>query len=454
MAYWGSRSSDSDYNAKAKTESRALRPFYLGEEVASFGNYQELCNSMPSRCKIRRRQFLGQVGSLAVGAVALSGWRSSSAQTVSNAAQVIAGKDSRLQVLEAQPAVLETPLALLAESQVTPIEYLFVRNNQQPEQATTTAAWPNSDWQIELTGLVNQPRSFPAALLTELEAVEREMVVQCSGNSRAFFSKTFPIKGTAWGRGGMGNVLFRGVPLHRVLDRLEVKIDPRARFVAAEGLDGALPGKADFEHSLPLDDLLQHSLLATHLNGQPLPAVHGGPVRLVTPGVFATMHIKWLNRLRFESEESTNYHHAVRYRVPHRAVTLGTPFTFTLENSRSNWWMNVKSVVLTPEPGARLMSGTVEVRGVAFNDGAAKIDSVLVSTDQGQSWRRAELEATSGPYAWTTWRISLKPKAGPLSVWTRAIDAWGRSQPIDGAVAWNPEGYEWNGVEKIDVMVI
>lgn len=409
---------------------------------------------MRSKLEIRRRQFLGQMGGLVLGAMILPHAPRLAAQTAANAAQLVTGKDPRLLVLEALPTVLETPLALLAESQVTPVEFLFVRNNQQPEQAATTAAWPATDWQIELAGLVNQPRSFPLALLTELEAVEREMVVQCSGNSRSLFSRTSPIKGTAWGRGAMGNVLFRGVPLHRVLDRLEVKIDPRARYIAAEGIDVALPGKADFEHSLPLDDVLQLGLLATHLNGQPLPAIHGGPVRLVMPGVFATMHIKWLTRLRFEAEESTNHHHAVRYRMPNRPVSPGTPFTFSLENSRSNWRMNVKSVVLTPEPGAKLMAGTVEVRGVAFNDGAAKIDSVLVSTDQGQSWRRADLEATSEPYAWTTWRISLKPKTGPLSIWTRAIDAWGRSQPLDGAVSWNPEGYEWNGVEKIDVMVV
>ena len=43
--------------------------------------------------------------------------------------------------------------------------------------------------------------------------------------------------------------------------------------------------------------------------------------------------------------------------------------------------------------------------------------------------------------------------AGPRELWVRAVDALGRSQPLDGSIHWNPSGYEWNGVEKIAVRV-
>jgi hypothetical protein len=48
---------------------------------------------------------------------------------------------------------------------------------------------------------------------------------------------------------------------------------------------------------LPLADALEKSIFALKLNGELLPGVHGGPVRLVTPGIYGTMHVKWLRRL-------------------------------------------------------------------------------------------------------------------------------------------------------------
>jgi hypothetical protein len=41
--------------------------------------------------------------------------------------------------------------------------------------------------------------------------------------------------------------------------------------------------------------------------------------------------------------------------------------------------------------------------------------------------------------------------AGDSEVWARATDALGRSQPIDGAIYWNPNGYEWNAVDKVKI---
>src|SRR5690606_30840388 len=158
-------------------------------------------------------------------------------------------------------------------------------------------------------------------------------------------------------------------------------VDKQARFITAEGNDQAIAGKQDFEHSLPVDEALNRSILALRLNGKDLPAIHGGPVRLVTPGVFGTMHLKWLSKLTFAGEESQNENHARRYRVPKRRIKPGEEFTADLNNSRFNWRMNVKSVVLEPAPGAEVKAGSNTIRGVAFNDGAAPIDVVLVSTD-------------------------------------------------------------------------
>jgi hypothetical protein len=141
------------------------------------------------------------------------------------------------------------------------------------------------------------------------------------------------------------------------------------------------------------------------------------------------------------------------YRTPLEPIKPGQGFEPTFENSESNWRMRLKSVVLSPAPGAKLASGEVKIAGVAFNDGEARIDSVLVSTDGGQSWQQAELEVPKSPYAWYRFHKTIQLSPGKHSLWTRAIDALGSSQPLDGSIYWNPRGYTWNGVEKIDVTV-
>ena len=57
------------------------------------------------------------------------------------------------------------------------------------------------------------------------------------------------------------------------------------------------------------------------------------------------------------------------------------------------------------------------------------------------------------PYAWYRWSARVQLVSGTAQIWARAIDALGRSQPLDGGIHWNEHGYTWNGVEKIDVTV-
>jgi DMSO/TMAO reductase YedYZ molybdopterin-dependent catalytic subunit len=250
----------------------------------------------------------------------------------------------------------------------------------------------------------------------------------------------------------MANVKFKGVPLTAVLDKLKANVSPAAKFVTAEGKDSPIKaGAADFEHSIPLDVALDRTMLALQLNGEPLPAVHGGPVRLVTPGYYGTMNVKWLSRLRLESQETANHHQIKRYRTPLKPIKPGDKFDSTLDNSEPNWDMRIKSVIFTPLENEKLPAGRIKIDGVAWNDGAAPITAVEVSTDAGAKWHRATLKAPDSPYAWYAWKIELNLPAGQHTISSRAIDALGRTQPIDGAIHWNPAGYAWNGVQHIHI---
>ena len=124
-----------------------------------------------------------------------------------------------------------------------------------------------------------------------------------------------------------------------------------------------------------------------------------------------------------------------------------------MDNSRPTWNLRLMSYILDPQPQAIVRSGDVTVSGVAYNDGSARLEAVLVSFDCGESWKRAELNMPDSPYAWYQWTAQARLENGDHEIWSRAIDALGRSQPLDGSIYWNPNGYEWNGVYKIRVTV-
>ena len=408
----------------------------------------------PASSHTNRREFLTRAAATSFGLLASRSLLAADALRPT-ADLLIPGKDKRLIVHSAQPFEIETPLELLGGAPVTPIETLFVRNNQQPSWSPTLKPADAPNWTLQLAGLVEYPRIVPLAALAEMPRVEHEMVLQCSGNGRALFGRAAAVKGSPWEQGAVANVRFRGVPLRAVLEKFDVRPHATARFLTAEGQDS--PTKetdADFEHSLPLADTLERSILAFELNGQPLPAVHGGPLRLVTPGYYGTMHVKWLSRLRFEGRETVNHHQVKRYRTPLKPIEPGSQFDYGLENSEPNWNMKIKSVIFAPLDGQRIPAGRGTLSGVAWNDGVVRIEAVEWSASGGRTWQRSELEAPGSPYAWYRWQANLKLEPGEHKLMCRAVDRLGRTQPLDGSVGWNPAGYGWNGVQSITVTAI
>lgn len=410
-----------------------------------------------SLSQLSRRQLL-QTGALVAAGTWLHAtpvWAQPAANAKPTADQLIAGKDRRLLVHNpAQTGFeIETPLELLREEKLTPAEILFVRNNQQPDWSATLEPAPAGPWKVEIGGLLEFPRTVSLAELKALPQVEHEVVLQCSGNGRAMFSKASPVKGSQWSYGAMGNVRFKGPTLQSVFEKFDVRPHSTAKFITAEGAElPGKPGAADFEHSLPLDETLSRAIVAVELNGKPLPAVHGGPLRLVTPGYYGTMHVKWLSRLRLEAQESVNHHQAKRYRTPRELIKPGDAFDYRLDNSDAHWRMKIKSVIFAPARDTTVRSGKLIASGVAWNDGTSLIDAVEISLDGGQTWRRSELER-AGRYAWQRWQLPLELAQGKHTIISRAVDTLGNAQPLDGAVAWNPDGYVWNGADRVSVEV-
>ncbi len=408
--------------------------------------------------RIQRRDVLRLAGLTAFASAAgmPSLMRSAWAQDTKPSA-VIAGKSDAMIVHNDRTGVLETPLEMLREHEITPPEILYVRNNQIKEpEGRSLEPVPLDGWTIELMGAVAFPRIIDASMLGQLPQQEVTMALQCSGNGRSFYARTVQTRGTQWGHGGVGNVTFGGPKLTDVLATFDPPVNPRTdvRFITAEGADGPPEGSSrpDFEHSLPIQDVMDRAILATHMNGAPLPGAHGGPVRLVVPGYYGTMNVKWLSRLRFDVAESNNVNQIPRYRIPNDPIEPGTPIEYTHENSTPNWRQRIKSVIFAPLNEASVAAGEVEVNGVAWSGTPGGVASVEVSVDDSASWRRAEVTAPHGEFGWHHFRLSVELGAGEHRIWTRAIDPVGNAQPLDGSIRWNPSGYEWHGADYVDVV--
>jgi len=408
-----------------------------------------------------RRQF-GLLAGAAGVTIGMGGLPRLAFAQAEDSATIIQGKNSGLIVHNAKLGVMETPIAELRKYAHTPKEILFNRLHYPHEGEAvwyaTTAAPSESivkNWTLRVDGLVQRPRTVTIADLQKMPQETRISVLQCAGNGRSFYAAKQKVGGGQWKNGGMGNVVWEGVPLRPFLGELKMEPSASAKWLTAEGWDQpATPEGSDFAKSYHLADAaLDHAILALKLNGEPIPAVHGGPVRLIIPGFYGNMNVKMLSVLLLEAEESPSVFQSVGYRMPNMPVEPGGfgANDYTHDNSAPTYGHKIKSVIFSPLPEDNPKSGMTEITGVAFNDGMAPITSVEVSADGGRTWQQADIKSPESPWAWNHWSTTVKLASGKHALMSRATDSLGRTQPLDGLSRWNPRGYEWNGVERLEV---
>lgn len=359
------------------------------------------------------------------------------------------GKNPGLVVLGDRPLVAETPEHLL-DDDTTPTPKFFVRNNGQIPEPNAN---PNA-WRIQVDGEVNQPLDLTLAeLRSRFQPVTYRMVLECGGNGRSFF--TPQARGNQWTNGGAGCAEWTGVPLGAVLKAAGVK--ESARYTAHYGADPHLSGDASKEtlsRGMPIAKAMEeHGLIVFAMNGEPLPHIHGGPVRLVIPGWPGSLSHKWLSRVTLRDREHDGQGMTgTSYRVPATPMIPGGKAdekTFRILES-----MPVRSIISSPANGTRLPAGTrsLSLRGAAWA-GDLTARAVDVSTDFGATWTSATLQAPRNRYDWHRWTAQVPlPSDGYYEIWVRATDSEGRMQPhIAGG--WNPQGYGANPMHRVAILV-
>lgn len=361
----------------------------------------------------------------------------------------LAGKHPGLVILNDRPINAETPPHLLDDA-VTLAENFFVRNNGLPPAEADAANWRLSvDGESAVT-----PMSFSLQDLKQRFTTHTyQLVLECGGNGRREFYP--PARGNQWTTGAVGCARWTGVRLRDVLDSVGIRDD--AVYVGYYGADRHLsgdPAKVPISRGVPMAKALEdETLIAWEMNGDPLPPLHGFPLRLVVGGWPASTSGKWLTRISVRNRVHDGPKMGGQsYRVPCEPVAPGT--TVPADDMCIIEAMPVKSLITSPRSGVTVKrSENLQLRGHAWA-GDMRVARMAVSTDFGQTWSPAALEPPANRLAWQRFSARvLFPQPGYYEVWARATDELGRSQPMI-LPGWNPRGYLNNACHRISVQVV
>lgn len=339
------------------------------------------------------------------------------------------------------------PLELLCESFVTPEPLFYVRSHGAVPIIDAEA------YRLHIDGHVGKPLSLSLdELRSRFPRHEIGATLQCAGNRRSeMLPDADPSEQVMWGSEAVSNGVWAGARLSDVLR--SAGIEESAQHAAFVGLDEIHKDGQTFGFggSLPIEKALSaETLLAYEMNGQPLTPVHGFPLRVIAPGYIAARSVKWLARITLQPEPSTNFFQTRDYKV--------FPPQISAENVDWNEGqtlaeVGLNAVICAPDNGARLPSGGITVKGYAVASGGHTLTTVEISTDDGQSWRRAELTGEAQPWTWRLWRAELRLPPGDHTLVVRAADTSGKAQPSDLSAVWNFRGYMNNAWHRVRVRV-
>jgi DMSO/TMAO reductase YedYZ molybdopterin-dependent catalytic subunit len=306
------------------------------------------------------------------------------------------------------------------DSRITPTDEFFTISHYGVPGIDPAA------WRLGISGLVARPEALSLADVRARRRREVDFTMECAGNT-----------GLPFLIGAVGNARWGGTPLAPLLRQAGVSGEASevifwgadrgpATFLDNPGGGGApLTFTDQFARSMSLEDALgEENILCYEMNGEPLPAEHGAPVRLIAPGWYGVANVKWLTRI-----EVTDRRFAGRF-MSRDYVTIREE----QRDGQTTW-------TFTTVGRDRLKSAPAKVvrrrRGYAVMGAAwgAPIARVEVQVDDGP-WEEARLREGRGAgrrddgFAWVFWRLGLGRLApGEHTIRSRAIDVDGNVQP-------------------------
>ena len=261
-------------------------------------------------------------------------------------------------------------------------------------------------------GMTRKQLVFTVDDLMRMPSITRTVFIECTGNGWENWKKADPNLTVQSMYGLVSTNEWTGVPLRFLIDL--VGKDRRSTWMLAEGADAA-----GVDRSVPLtEEIMDEAFIAYGQNGEPLRPAHGFPIRLITPGLEGNLHIKWLRRLKFGDQPWMTRWETDRYT---QLLANGKAMQFQLR-------METNSVITSPSGMMEIRPGYQRIMGLAWS-GHGKISKVEISTDEGKTWKRAQLSQPVLPKAQTRFQMDWVWNGKPTKIVSRSTDEKGNIQP-------------------------
>lgn len=240
-------------------------------------------------------------------------------------------------------------------------------------------------WSVDVKGLVDRPQRWTYEEFVKLPAVDLTATLACISN---------PVGGD-W----IGNAVWRGVPLGRLLEEAGVQ---------RSGVDVVFHASDGYADSIPISRALHPSCLLAHqMNGEPLTSAHGYPLRLIVPGIYGMKNVKWITSIEVVDHDFRGFWQVRGWddSAPYKTISR-------IDVARNG-----------------------QVAGVAFA-GDRGVSRVEVSVDAGV-WQPARTLTPMSPLSWVLWHWTGDIRGKRVRV--RATDGAGAVQ-TDRRMEPFPEG--------------
>lgn len=246
------------------------------------------------RTQLNRRQFLIGAGALTAGAVlAACGVNEQiSGQPAATVNSPGTNLDTNPPQASAQTDELGDPVNQYAD--ITQYNNFYEFTMDKGAVAEKAKNFITTPWQVEVSGFVNQPRTFDIDDLRKFDQEERIYRLRCVEG----WSMVIP---------------WLGFPLARLLK--EVEPTSQAKYVRFESIydPEQLPGQKSmffnwpYVEGLRMDEAMNElTLLATGLYGKSLLSQNGAPLRLVVPWKYGFKSIKSIVKIELVEDEPTS----------------------------------------------------------------------------------------------------------------------------------------------------
>jgi sulfoxide reductase catalytic subunit YedY len=262
---------------------------------------------------LKRRKFLSTAVTAAAGAFALAACGTDGSENPAGGASAGSGTSSATRAAATPMPAVALPEALAHSEpfssaatdelgdpvnsfkQITNYNnyYEFSTDKEQPAQLAVN--FEPLPWWVEVTGLVNKPRTFDIQeLYTLFPQEERVYRLRCV---------------EAWSM----VIPWVGFPLARLLELVEPK--PEATYVKFVSVmrPEQMPGQRipmlawPYVEGLRVDEAMNPlTLMATGMDGMPLTNQQGAPIRLVVPWKYGFKSVKAVTRIELTTEQPLN----------------------------------------------------------------------------------------------------------------------------------------------------